>query len=72
MKVGDLVRCVWQPRGSGVDRETQCVLPMKHTIKGEIGLIVRQFSHYHVVLFPALGYEHSLSTCAIEVISESR
>ena len=38
MKVGDLVRCTWQPKVAGVDQKTQACLPMKHTIEGEVGL----------------------------------
>ena len=70
MKVGDLVRCIWQPTTSRV--ENDCAIPMEHTIKGELGIIVKQYKHYHRILFPQLGYEHPLSASAIEVISESR
>ena len=70
MKVGDLVRCVWQPKGSGV--RDGSVMPMKYHIKGELGIIVRQQAHYNVILFPKFGYEHDLSPTALEVISESR
>jgi hypothetical protein len=45
---------------------------MEHTIKGEIGIIVKQWKHYYKILFPQMGYEHDLSKNAIEVISESR
>jgi len=72
MKVGDLVRCTWQPGAEGVDKKTQCMIPMVHTIKGEFGIIVKQHKHYHRILFPQLGYEHDLSEEAIEVINESR
>ena len=72
MKVGDLVKCVWQPRVSRIDKKTQCCIPMEHIIKGELGIIVRQWKHYHRVMFPQLGYEHDLSKSALETISESR
>ena len=66
MKVGDLVRCTWQPGSSRI--ENDCAIPMEHTIKGELGIIVRQHKHYHRVLFPKFGYEHDLSKNAIEVL----
>jgi len=72
MKVGDLVRCVWQPTTSRV--ENDCALPMKHTIKGELGLITDVYhSRYgdrdrYKIAFPQLGYAHTLSDSAFEVI----
>jgi len=69
MKVGDLVRCIWQPTTSRV--ENDCAMPMEHTIKGEFGIIVKQHNYYHRVLFPKLGYEHDLAYSSFEVISES-
>ncbi len=72
MKVGDLVRCIWQPSTAGVDKKTQCCIPMKYAIKGEIGFIVNQQHHYHMILFPKFEYVHSLSARAFEVLSESR
>ena len=74
MKVGDLVRCTWQPSCSGVKND--CVLPMKHTIKGEVGIIEsvgREEYPRYLIMFPQLGgYAHNLSPRAFEVISESR
>ena len=77
MKVGDLVRCVWQPSVAGVDKKTQCCLPMKHTIKGELGLIAEVLhSKYsdtprYQIAFPQLdGYTHPLSHSAIEVVND--
>lgn len=70
MKVGDLVRCIWQPRARCV--ENGRTMPMELTIKGELGLIVRQHAHYNVVAFPHLGYTHDLAAPALEVINESR
>lgn len=73
MKVGDLVLCVWQPGASGVDKKTECLIPMKHTIKDEFGLITRIQKHRYDIMFPQLdGYTHCLSSNAFEVISESR
>ena len=72
MKVGDLVRCVWQPGAAGVDKKTQRIIPIQHTIKGEIGIIIKQHKHYHRVLFSQFGYEHDLAKSALEIIRESR
>ena len=67
MKVGDLVRCTWQPGSSRI--ENDAAVQMEHYIKGEFGIIVKQWKHYHRVLFSQFGYEHDLSKDAIEVIS---
>ena len=74
MKVGDLVRCIWQPGVSHID-ENNCAVSMKLTIKGELGLITEVLhSKYsngprYQVTFPRLGYTHPLSSSAFEVIS---
>lgn len=72
MKVGDLVRCVWQPGSAGFDKKTQRMMPMQHTIKDEVGIITKQHKHFHRVLFSQLGYEHDLAKSAIQMINESR
>jgi len=72
MKVGDLVLCTFQPKASGVDVKNNCVIPMVHVIKGELGVVVRQGRGRNIVLFPKFGYEHSLANSVLEVISESR
>ena len=70
MKVGDLVRCIWQPGASGVDKKTDCVIPMKHTIKDEFGLIIKIQNDRYDIIFPQLdGYTHWLSSNAFEVIA---
>ena len=71
MKVGDLVKCIWQPRVAGVDKKTQCCLPMKYTIKGELGIITCIKGHRGFVLFPRFGYTHPLSHSALEVLNEA-
>ena len=68
MKVGDLVKCIWQPGTARVVNGR--AIPMKHHIKGEYGIIVRQHAHYHVILFPKFGCEHDLSPSALELIHE--
>ena len=70
MKVGDLVRCIWQPGSSHI--EEGCAVAMRHRIKGELGIIIKQHKHYHRISFPQLGYEHDLSKNALEVISAAR
>ena len=76
MKVGDLVRCVWQPTVAGVDQKTQACLPMKRTIKGVVGFIESvgpEESPRYLIIFPQFGgYTHHLSHSAFEVISEGR
>ena len=68
MKVGDLVRCMWQPRTSGYVEGVGC-LPMKYRIKGELGIIVRHRDGASTaVLFPQFGYEHVLANSVLEVI----
>ena len=69
MKVGDLVKCTWQPRA---DFQKGSLAPMLHTIKDEIGIIIRQTKSYNIVLFPRLGYEHHLVAGSLEVVSEGR
>jgi hypothetical protein len=67
MKVGDLVKCIWQPTTSHI--ENDCAVPMKRHIKGEFGIIVRHKGHRYDIIFPQLdGYTHWLSTNAFEVI----
>ena len=71
MQVGDLVKCVWQPRSSGYDSKRQCVLPMEHIIEGKWGIYIKdRDDNSGVVLFPHLGYTHTLAWTALEVINE--
>lgn len=71
MKVGDLVKCLWQPTTSKI--ENGYALPMEHTIKGELGIIIKQCDgHCFEVSFPQLGYAHTLNRNTFEVINESR
>ena len=71
MKVGDLVRCLFQPRSSSV--QNGACLPMPHIIKGELGVILKARNNESSrVAFPQLGYAHALSNSVLEVVSESR
>lgn len=80
MKVGDLVRCIWQPGTTSYDPVKKCVLPMTYTIKGELGLIVgifyprrweRNATPLYRIAFPQFGgYTHELSHRAFEVLKQ--
>lgn len=71
MKVGDLVLCTWQPAVSRV--ANGFAMPMKHKIKGERGLIVKNHDDDRfLIFFPKFSYMHTLTDGAFEVISESR
>jgi len=67
-EIRDLVMCTWQPGCGGV--ENNCAMPMKHIIKGEIGIVVeRRGPHDYKVAFPQFwGYIHPLSPRALEII----
>lgn len=71
MKVGDLVRCMFQPRSSRI--ENGCAVQMEHHIKDELGIYIKHRDECSgVILFPQFGYEHPLAWSALEVISENR
>ena len=73
MKVGDLVKCNWQPATSHI--EDDCAVPMKFVIKGEIGIIIGKREQrymdnsYNVVLFPKFGYKHTLSDSVLDLLN---
>ena len=71
MKVGDLVRCTWQPRTEKVDPITGNCIEMKHVILNKLGIITKIFDgRVYTIFFPDIGIEHPLATSAFEVISE--
>lgn len=73
MKIGDLVRCTWQPRTERVDTITEKCIPMKHEILNKLGIITKVYDNrVYTVFFPDIGYEHPLAASAFEVINESR
>ena len=74
MKVGSLVKCLFQPGSRGYDDKTTSMMPMLHHIKGELGIYTNHRDDGSgVVLFPQFGgYEHIIAWSALEVISESR
>ena len=70
MKAGDLVRCTWQPGVSHID-ENECAVPLNITLKGEVGIIVRQDNDRNIVFFPQHAHEQALAHSALEIINES-
>ena len=73
MKVGDLVRCKWQPRCGGWNEAKTAFIKMKHVIENEVGIITKADIHGRFqFLFIHMGYEHTLASNTLEVISEDR
>ncbi len=71
MKVGDLVRCLFQPSSSRVQHGV--CLPMPCVIKGELGIILKARNNgSSKVVFPQFGHEQNLSNAVLEVINENR
>jgi len=71
VKVGDLVRCTWQPGVRGV--VNNIAIPIEHIIKGEFGIVVGVDPHRAAISFPSCGgYIHRLSRRAYEVLNENR
>jgi len=69
VKVGDLVKCTWQPGVSHIENER--AVPLNITIKGEVGIIVQQKESHNIVSFPQFMHEQPLADRVLEVISES-
>jgi hypothetical protein len=73
MKVGDIVKCKFQPKSSGYDTKTGCMKPMLYHIKEELGIFIGvRDKHAGIVFFPQFNYQHYISFKSLEVISESR
>ena len=71
MKVGDLVRCIWQPKVSHIEKD-HCIM-LNLPLKGEVGIVEEERNPgTFFILFPRFGYRHPLCADALEVISESR
>jgi hypothetical protein len=72
MKVGDLVRCTWQPSVRGV--VNNAAVPIEHTIKGELGIVIEINDPFRVAIsFPSRGgYIHYLAKSAYEKLNENR
>ena len=74
MKVGDLVRCLFQPRASW-DEKTQTAGDMEYQLQNELGIIVKDHDrceHLKLILFPQFGYIQPIAISALEMICESR
>jgi hypothetical protein len=73
VKVGDLVKCLFQPGSSGYDDKTTSMIPMSYNIKGELGIYIKHRDECSgAVLFPQFGYVHTIAWSALEVVNESR
>ena len=73
MKVGDLVRCLFQPRASW-DEKTQTVGDMEYQLQNELGIIIKdheRVDHLKLVLFPQFGYTQPIALSALEMICEA-
>ena len=74
IKVGDLVKCIWQPNSAAVDPQTHHFTKMKYVIKEKIGIISKISQPQGellrcVVVFPQCdGYAHVLAHNAFEII----
>ena len=74
MKAGDLVRCLFQPRGDW-DAETRTVGEMEYDIQNELGIIVEDYGgnqHHRLILFPQFGYTQPIAISALEMICEGQ
>ena len=78
MKVGDLVRCNFQPRVGEYNKEKQgFIFDSMPTLKNKLGIIVQKTDYYRStarfrVLFTHIGYEHTFVETVLERVSESR
>ena len=74
MKVGDLVRCLFQPRASW-DEKTQTAGDMEYQIQNELGIIINdheRVGNLKLVLFPQFGYTQPIAISALEMICEGQ
>ena len=51
--------------------ENERAVPLNITIKGEIGIVVRQDEYHNFVLFPRVAHEQPLADRVLEIINES-
>ncbi len=71
MKVGDLVRCTFQPKYH-MDADLGYQVPLEHQLKGRIGIVSTVRSAYHcLIYFPEINYTHCLSHDAFEVVAKT-
>jgi hypothetical protein len=78
VKVGDLVRCNFQPRVGEYNKEKNgFIFDSMPTLKDKLGIIVKESNNYRSVprfkvLFTHIGYEHTFVETVLERVSESR
>ena len=78
MKVGDLVRCNFQPRVGEYNKKKQgFIFDSMPTLKNKLGIIVQKTDYYRStarfrVLFTHIGYEHTFVETVLEMVNESR
>ena len=78
MKVGDLVRCNFQPRTGEYNKEKNgFIFDSMPTLKNKLGIIVKEEMSYRStsrfsVLFTHIGYEHTFVETVLERVSEGR
>ena len=78
MKVGDIVRCNFQPRTGEYNKEKNgFIFDSIPILKNKLGIIVKEEDNYRStarfrVLFTHIGYEHTFVESVLERVSESR
>ena len=78
MKVGDLVRCNFQPRVGEYNKEKKGFLfDSMPILKNKLGIIVQKTDYYRStarfrVLFTHIGYEHTFVGSVLEKVCEGR
>lgn len=73
VKVGDIVRCKFQPSSSRYNTKTGCMEPMLYHIKEELGIFMgARDKHSGIVFFPQFNYQHYIAFKSLEVVSEGR
>lgn len=73
MKAGDLVKCLFQPSVSRINKDG-CADPMVYVIREQLGVYIKHRGERSgIVSYPQFGgYKHSIAWSALRVISESR
>jgi hypothetical protein len=77
VKVGDLVRCNFQPRTGEYNKEKNgFIFDSVPPLKNKLGIIVKEAGCYRStvrfrVLFTHIGYEHTFVESVLESVSET-
>jgi len=77
VKVGDLVRCNFQPRCGEYDKAKNSYRNPVPILENKLGIIVKKTDYLRSVarfrvLFTHTGYEHTLVQTVLERLSEDR